>query len=221
MKLKKALFFLLIGSAAIMVAQGDKSAFGKEPNSQLKELYKEPFDRKKEIKLDGKKYRIYNNYVTLGVGKGYNTIWDQAWFATAADFNFHIQKAYFQSGFMVQGPSFYNRQQVQLHLAGGYRKESYKYFWAAFGGLSYTNGYYPLMLKGVNGKDSAYANPPPLMSEVGLYAAVQLFYKVKFDYGIGLTIFGDVNEKQSMVGARIELFFSGAYRGTIIRKDIE
>jgi len=219
MKPKKALFFLFIGFVLVSRAQDNKSAFGKEPNSQLKTLYAEPFNRKTEIKLDGKKYRIYNNYVTLGVGKAYNSIWDQGFVVTGADFNFHIRKAYFQMGGFLQGPSFYNKQQVQLHLAGGYRKESYKYFWAAFGGFSYTNGYYPLMLKDMAGKDSV--NRFPIMSQPGLYAAMQLFYKVRFDYGIGLTVFGDVNSKQYLVGARIELFFSGAYRGTILHKDEE
>ncbi len=221
MKAKTALFFLFIGSVAFMQAQGPKSAFGKEPDSQLKELYAQPYNKKTEIKLDGKKYRIYNNYVTLGVGKGYNSAWNTGFITTGADFNFHIQKTYFQLGGYLQGPTFYDKLQVQMHGAAGYRKESYKYFWAAFGGLGYTNGYYPLMLKGVSGKDSARANPPPIMSEIGVYAALQMFYKVKFDYGIGLTIFGDANQKQAFVGARIELFFSGAYRGTILHKDEE
>jgi hypothetical protein len=218
-KAKKALFFLFIGSVALTQAQGDKSAFGKEPNSQLKELYAQPYNKKTEIKLDGKKYRIYNNYVTLGIGKGYNSIWNSGFITTGADFNFHIQKTYFQMGGYVQGPSFYNKQQVQLHGAAGYRKESYKYFWAAFGGLSYSNGFYPFMLKDAKGEDSVTTYP--IMSQVGVYTAVQFFYKLKFDYGIGLTLFGDINSKQYFVGARVELFFSGAYRGTILHKDEE
>ena len=197
-------------------AQGPGSAFGKEPDDRLKQMYAEPYDRKREIRLDGKKYRIYNNYVTFGVGKAYNSAWKQLFLATAADFNFHIAKAHFQLGGFLQGQNFYTRQQVQLHLGGGYRRESYQYFWAAFGGLSYTNGYYPFTLKTMGGSDSLIH---PVMSVPGLYAAVQLFYKLRFDYGIGLTVFGDVNQLQSTVGARIELFFSGAYRGTVVRKD--
>jgi hypothetical protein len=216
--IKKTFFFLLIGSAVLSHGQGDKSAFGKDPNSQLASMYKEPYNRKAEIKLDGKKYRIYNNYVTFGVGKGYNSAWDQGFVVTGADYNFHIQKAAFQLGGYVQGQQFYTRQQAQLHLGAGYRKESYKYFWAAYGGLSYSNGYYPKVYKDISNKDSL---THPHLSEVGAYAAVQLFYKLKFDYGVGLTIFSDVNSKQYLVGARIELFFSGAYRGTVLHKDEE
>lgn len=217
--LKKGLFCLFIGLAALSLGQGAKSAFGNQPNSQLKELYKEEYKRKTEIKLDGKKYRIYNNYVTFGVGKAYNSLWDQLWVNTGVDFNFHIRKAYFQGGGYLQGFNFYDKQQIQMHLGGGYRQESYKYFWAAYGGLSYTNGFYPVTIKDIAGKDSAIV--PLVMSEVGVYAAAQLFYKLKFDYGIGITAFGDINKRQTTVGVRLELFFSGAYRGTILHKDEE
>lgn len=213
----KTICILLLLLAALAVnGQGSKSAFGKDPNDQLSTLYKEAYDRKREIKLDGKKYRIYNNYVSFGIGKGYNTVWKQLFLVTAADFNFHIRKANFQVGGHLQGQDFYTRQQVQLHLGSGYRKESYQYFWAAYAGLSYSNGYFPYTVQGRSGKDSVIH---PLMSEPGLYIAVQGFYKVRFDYGIGLSLFADVNKLQSMAGARIELFFSGAYRGTVVRKE--
>jgi len=215
--IKRALFLLFIGLQLVTLAQGPKSAFGKEPNDALAALYKEDYDKKREIKLDGKKYRIYSNYVTLGAGKAYNSIWKETFFVPAVDFNFHLRKTYMQMGGLLQGHSFGNNLQIQMHGCAGYHKESYKYFWAAYGGLSYTNGYYPKMLKDSQGKDSTKALKS--MSETGLYLALQCFYKLKFDYGIGLTLFGDVNQKQYVIGARIELFFSGAYRGTILHKD--
>lgn len=214
--LKKPLFAVLLISSLAACAQGPKSAFGSEPLDKLTQMYAEAYDRRKEIRLDGKKYRIYNNYVTFGVGKAYNSAWKQLLLATAADFNFHIRKTHFQLGGFLQGQNFYTRQQVQLHLAAGYRKESYQYFWAAYGGVSYSEGYYPLTLKTAGGKDTLTY---PLMRVPGLHAAVQLFYKLRFDYGVGLTLFGDVNERQTTAGARVELFFSGAYRGTVVRKD--
>lgn len=203
--------------ANVFTAMGQGGPKSETPDQKLEGMYKEPYDRKKQILYDGKKYRIYNNYVTLGVGKGYNSIWKDTWTYTAVDFNFHLGKAYFQSGGFVSGPNFYNKEQVQLHLAGGYRKESYKYFWAAFGGLSYSNGFYPVKILDMAGNDSATAYPT--FSLPGVYIALQAFYKLKFDYGIGLTAFADANSKQYSVGARIELFFSGAYRGTIRHKE--
>lgn len=213
---KKLLFAALLVTTLCARAQGPGSAFGKEPDDKLKQMYAETYDRKREIRLDGKKYRIYNNYVTFGIGKGYNTVWSRFFHATAADFHFHIRKTYFQTGGYLQGRNFYDRQQIQLHLAPGYRRESYQYFWAAYGGFSYSNGYYPVSLQNAAGTDTVIYD---LMSEPGLYAAIHAFYKLRFDYGIGLTLFGDINKRQSMVGARIELFFSGAYRGTVVRKE--
>jgi hypothetical protein len=212
---RKLVFAFLAALPLLGLAQG--GAKSENPDEKLAGLYKEPYDRKKEIRYDGKKYRIYNNYVTLGVGKGYNSLWNDGWTYTAVDFNFHLSKTYYQAGGYVAGPSFYNKEQVQLHLGAGYRKESYNYFWAVFGGLGYTNGFYPVQLKDMAGKDSAKIYP--IMSLPGFHFAAQAFYKLKFDYGIGLTIFADVNSKQYNVGARIELFFSGAYRGTIRHKE--
>jgi hypothetical protein len=217
--LRKALLILLLPVAQAACGQAGNSAFGKEPDDKLKQLYAEPYDRKKEIRLEGKKYRIYNNYVTLGAGPGYNSAWKSVFLVSGADFNFRIQKARFQAGTYLQGQNFNTRQQIQLHFGGGYRKESYKYFWAAYGGFSYSIGSYPRsFVSDFTGKDTTIY---PTMREPGLYAAAQLFYKLKFDYGIGATVFGDVNGKQYVAGIRIELFFSGAYRGTVLHKDEE
>ena len=217
--LKKTFYILLFSTAWFCaIAQGNKSAFGDSPGSLLKSLYKEEYSRKKEIKLDGKKYRIYNNYVTVGAGKGYNSGWNEGLFTSAVDFNFHLQKTYFQMGGLLQGRSYGDNQLIQLHFCAGYRKESYNYFWAAYGGLSYTDGFFPLYLKNTTGGDSTVIQS---VKQIGLYAAVQAFYKVKFDYGIGFTLFGDVNQQEYMVGLRLELFFSGAFRGNIRHKEEE
>ncbi len=212
--LKWGFYILFVCSAVSLVAQ---QTIQQHTENELSKLYKEDFNRKKEIKLEGKKYRIYSNYVTLGAGKGYNTGWKEVLFTSALDFNFHLQKTYFQTGGLLQGRSYGDNRLIQFHLCAGYHKESYKYFWAIFGGLSYTDGYNPLKIKDVSGKDSAIILGH--FKENGLYVAIQAFYKVKFDYGIGVTFFANANQKQSMIGARIELFFSGAFRGNILHKD--
>lgn len=186
--------------------------------SELSKLYKEEYSRKKEIKVDGKKYRIYNNYVTLGAGEGYNTAFKTNLFTSGVDFNFHLQKSRFQAGGLLQGRSYNNSQLIQFHLCYGYRKESYKYFWAIYGGISYMDGYNPVKLKDVAGNDSTILAH---FTQNGIYAAAQLFYKLKFDYGLGLTVFADANQRQNMIGARLELFFSGAFRGNLHHKDDE
>lgn len=212
--LRKIAFILAFVSGSILQAQ---ETLNQHIENELDKLYKEDYNKKKEIRIDGKKYRIYNNYLTVGAGKGYNTGWKDMLFTTALDFNFHLAKTRFQAGGLLQGRSYGNNQLVQFHLGFGYRKESYKYFWAIYGGLSYTDGYNPVKLQDRSGKDSTTILGH--FTQNGIYAAAQLFYKVKFDYGIGLTLFADANQKQSIIGARIELFFSGAFRGNIRHKD--
>jgi hypothetical protein len=212
---KKIFFFLLIATSFVSFSQ---ETVNQHIDGELNKLYNEEYSRKKEIKIDGKKYRIYNNYVTVGAGKGYNTGLKDVLFTPAVDFNFHIRKTKFQTGGLLQGRTFGDYQLIQFHLCVGYRKESFHYFWAVYGGLSYTDGYNPIRFKDVNGQDSTVLGH---FTQPGLYVAAQLFYKVKFDYGIGIAGFASYNSIQSAIGARIELFFSGAYRGTIRHTDEE
>jgi hypothetical protein len=210
---KKCLFILFLIPFTLL----GQETLNEHIENELSKLYKEEYSRKKEIKLDGKKYRIYSNYLTAGAGKCYNSIWNETMLATAIDFNFHLNKQYFQIGGQLLGSSFGNNQLAQAHLGTGYHKESYKYFWSAYGGLCLTDGYYPRVGKDINGNDSLL--PLGTMKEVGIYAAFQAFYKIKFDYGIGGTLFADANSKEYTIGLRIELFFSGAFRGNIRHKD--
>lgn len=188
-------------------------------NNELDKLYKEEYNRKKEIKIDGKKYRIYNNYLTLGAGKGYNSAYGDALFTPAVDLNCRLQKTRFQIGALTQGRTWGDNKLVQFHVGLGYRKESYKYLWAVYGGLAYTDGYTPFQLKAIDGSDSVKVLGH--ITSNGIYAAAQLFYKLKFDYGLGLTAFGSYNKYQTIAGVRLELFFSGAYRGKVQHSDEE
>ena len=174
-------------------------------NKEVKGLYREAFDKKKEIVLQNKRYRIYNNYLSAGVGQCYNSGWKEVELCTSFDFNFHATKKYFQIGGNLVGPALWNNNCIQLHAGWGYRLERCNYQVAAYGGVSFSDGYY---LKTTN-----YDSLKIKMSSVGVYAAIQGFYKFKFDYGLGLSSFVDVNPKQTLVGLKVELFFSGAYKG--------
>jgi hypothetical protein len=181
----------------------------KRHNTELASDYREPFEKKREVIFNNKRYRIYNNYFTAGAGKSYNSGWKDFELSTAFDFNFHADKKYFQVGGILTGPGLGNNNCLQFHACWGYRIERYNYQWAAYGGVSYTDGYY-LQTGYMQQPDTTYKVK---FGSVGAYAAVQFFYKLKFDYGLGLTAFIDANSKQTVSGIRLELFFSGAYRG--------
>ena len=184
-------------------------AINKKHNAELAAAYREPFDKKKEVVFNNKRYRIYNNYLTAGLGKCYNSGWKDWELNTAFDFNFHIDKKYFQVGGLLTGPGLGNNNSIQLHACWGYRIERYKYQVAAYGGISYTDGYY-LQTGYMQQADTTYKVK---FGAIGAYAAVQFSYKFKFDYGLGLTAFIDANSQQTLTGIRLELFFSGSYHG--------
>lgn len=171
----------------------------------VKKKEEEPFNRKKEIVYDNKRYRVYNNYVTLGYGYANNSHRKANHIAVNADFNFHIQKQYFQFGAVLSGKSIWQKDVIILHLGAGYRKETATLNFAAFGGISYSEGFYLQKTDSVT--YVSYKKAP------GFYAAVHAHYKPKFDYGIGAGAFVETNKYQTIIGVRIELFFSGAYRG--------
>jgi hypothetical protein len=177
----------------------------KAENKEIKGLYREAYDKKKEIVLQNKRYRVYNNYLSAGVGQCYNSGWQERDLCTSFDFNFHANKRYFQVGGNLVGPALWNNNCIQLHTCWGYRFERCNYQLAAYGGLSFSDGYY---IQRVN-NDTLKIR----LNAVGVYAALQCFYKLKFDYGIGVSTFFDANAKQTLVGIKLELFFSGAYKG--------
>lgn len=178
----------------------------KRYNKEITKLFKDTFERKKEIVIQNKRYRIYNNFLSVGVGQCYNSGWQERELNTSFDFNFHARKNYFQIGGNLVGPALWNNNCIQFHAGWGYRLERCNYMLAAYGGVSFSDGYYLQI-------NSSADTMKIKMNSVGGYVALQAFYKLKFDYGIGVSTFFDVNAKQSLTGIKIELFFSGAYKG--------
>jgi len=161
-----------------------------------------PYFAKEEIIFDGKRYRIHNNYFTLGGGFTFSGIRDEVQKNIAGDFQFHIRREHFQLGMMINGNSFGDVKDLQLHAGYGYRIEKNKTNLAAFIG--------PMYFTGVEGD----VNTGPLFYDgFGAYACVQGIYKFWYDVGLGLELFGNVSYKQSMVGLKLIAYFSNAYKG--------
>lgn len=177
--------------------------------SQTPEQEKGEYDEKQEIIFDGKRYRIWHNYLTGGAlpGASLNSAIPTSQSCAGLDFNFHIRKEYFQAGVLLSGNVFGDWNNSALHLCWGKKIERNRYLFAAYGGADYSL-FYPWQ------KDSVPAYfASPAISAVGAYAAIQNFWKFKYDVGIGCTFFGSYNTKQYLIGARLELLFSSAFRG--------
>jgi hypothetical protein len=186
--------------------------------SNLKPVLAQPkgeFERKKETSYDGKRYRVFNNYLTAGGGTCYNSYIQNTNLNIGVDFNYHIRQVYFQSGVFLAGPQFGNYSHLQLHTAVGKRFELNKFNMAGYLGPSMSFINRPIIDTANNQIRSRTLQP------FGFHAAVQFTYKFKYDVGIGVSLFSDINKEQSVYGLRVELFFSGAFLGDKKRKDLE
>jgi hypothetical protein len=188
--LKKAVFIFLIFCVSYSRAQKDTL----------------PYNKKREIIFDNKRYRVYNNYLTFGAGKAYADIRKIDQSVINVDFQFHLQKENFQMGFLMSGDEFLRNTNLSAHVCYGMRWEKTMFNWAAFVGPSYS--YF------VTGEvDTAGYLIVTRNTELGGYICLQGVYKIKYDVGLGLQVYADINPKQKIVGASIICFFSGAYRG--------
>lgn len=165
-----------------------------------------PFNRKKEIIYDGKRYRVYNDYLTFGAGKAYSDIRRIDQSCLNADFQFHLTKEYFQLGFFMSGDQFLRNTNLQGHLCYGYRHEKELYNLAVFVGPSYS--YFVTGSTDTSGIFHVKSN-----TTLGGYICLQGVYKIKYDVGLGIELFADISPLQKIAGARLICYFSGAYRG--------
>ena len=171
--------------------------------------HKKEYDDKEEIVYDGKRYRVWNNYLTGGTlpGASISSNIPTSQTCVGLDLNFHIKREYFQGGVLLSGNVFGDWNNTSMHLCWGKKIEKNKYLFAAYGGVDYSL-FYPWE------KDSIPARfVSPALSEVGAYVAVQNFWKIKYDVGLGGTLFCSYNTKQYLAGLRLEMFFSSSYRG--------
>jgi hypothetical protein len=157
--------------------------------------------------INNNKFHYYNNWLTIGGGWQQNLTYQRnLGFAGGLDFNFHIKQYYFQSGVMITGESFGFYNNYQIHFGYGKRFEDKDYHFAAFIGLSYSEG------AQINQIDSIRYTTKPY-GQAGIYIQGEVVKKITYDIGAGVSLFGDFNKEQSIVGLKFMLYFSGTYSG--------
>jgi hypothetical protein len=170
-------------------------------------------NKKRLIPLDSewveknKRFRYYNNWLTLGAGVQQNLTYKRSLgFVGGINFNFHIKRNYFQTGLEITGEKFGYYNNYQVHAGYVRRWEDKDYQFSAAAGLSYSKGFQ------VTNSDSAnYATRS--FNQPGLYIAGEVIKKVAFDVGLGAMLFADLNQEQSIIGFRFLVYFSGSYKG--------
>ncbi|MGL5888393.1 MAG: hypothetical protein ACRC3B_00830, partial [Bacteroidia bacterium] len=170
------------------------------------------YNAKKEVVFKDKRFRVYNNWITGGAGPAWHSDNPRTQFALGLNFNFHIKQYYFRAGGTFSGDRFGSWNNYQAHL--GYiikRWENEKRHSAFISGVSYSTGY-KFVYAG------HYDTPNPY-SKAGLYLEYQYIPKMNYDFGIGGSLFADINDLNQIIGLRIDVFFSGAYRGYVRGKE--
>lgn len=159
---------------------------------------------KRDTLIGTNRFAIYNNWLSFGGGIAVNTSQNKTQVAAVLNYNFHIQKVYFQAGVMLSGGAVGSYTTKQAHLCYGRRKETSHMNFSYFGGVSVSAVY--------NETSFIYDASP------GIYAEVEYIRKVTYDVGLGPSLFVDAGVKQTIAGVKLDLYFSGAYKGSTKKK---
>ncbi len=166
--------------------------------------------RKRQIPIDSEfviknnRFRYYNNWITIGGGFQQNLTYKRSLgFAGGLDFNFHVKQHYLQTGILVTGENYNFLTNYQFHLGYAKRFEDKDVQFVIAVGPTISSGYAKV-------GDTTYTRH---YVEPGLYLQGDVIKKIKYDVGIGASLFADWNQEQTIVGLKFILYFSGSYKG--------
>jgi len=153
-------------------------------------------------------YRQNASYLTVAYGAGIGSQSQKIEQNMTLSYQHFIKKVGLQIGYLSSSDTktWWNSDQKlkEFFLGVGHRWEGTRYNFAAFAGPSWVSGSYLW----VDTNDKTWVH---YFSSVGAHAEIQATYKVSYDIGLGLTLFGSLNQYYSVAGAALHLFFSTAF----------
>jgi len=174
-------------------------------SAQTIEEKKQPEPEKFTYK--GSIYKVKNNWLTVGIGQGKNLRKGDPLAAAAFDFHFNIKDKLVKLGFCRTGNVSYlggsNYFMNDFHAGLGKRRQSFKNNFAWFGGISRVSGI----------DYNFHTGLFETFKTIGLYADVQAIHKLAYDLGLGFSLYGNYNTVFPVIGFKIEVYFSDAYKG--------
>ena len=159
--------------------------------------------------LNERIYKKNSPYLTMAYGAGYNinksTI-EQNLLISYHHFirNVGLSIGYHASSDIQVWWRSYQKQN-DLFLAGGWRLEGLRYNLGVFAGPSLAYGSY------VAWSDEHEGNRAYGFTTLGGVAELQFTYRIFYDIGVGLSLYGSYNKDYAVAGAQVHLFFSTAY----------
>ncbi len=166
-----------------------------------------------EIIIKNDVYKPGSGWLKIGEGYGYNTVSKTFELNTFVSFSFRIKNYYAQTGYHVSSDKFFTQKSLQklnnLYIAAGMRKESQKSNISVFAGPSYSYGGY------LFDTDSLGEKRYKGFTEMGLVVIADYTFKIFYDLGFGLSLYGSINKHYNVVGIQAHFYLSGAFKGEI------
>lgn len=174
------------------------------PKAQPKPLIKQK-PKEELLIIKGNKYKENANWINAGAGVGYIGKYNVSVPCAGLGWNFRFKNKWYKVGYERTGDiSYLGRSNVffnDFHVALGKRKQGNYYNLSWFAGGSYCTA---TDLRNLT---------DPKERAVGIYAEGSAVFKVLYDVGLGLTAYANVNFAAPVFGMRLDLYFSGAFRG--------
>ena len=163
-------------------------------------------DTKEEITIKKNRFLKKTNWITVGYGYGHKLNSSDYSFPGSLNFYFHVKQVYFNAGVMRSKLDILRSKYsadflTDIHATVGFRNETRKSNFSYFAGPSYAHGLL----------DSA-----TVFKELGAYAEIQYIQKIYYDIGLGSSIFVNYNRSFPIIGIRLDLYFSNAFRGKTV-----
>lgn len=169
-----------------------------------------------EFIIGNKIYKGGSSWLKISQGMGYHFWLGQVEYNTTIAYSFRIKKLYFQFGYHVSSDKFFTKPSLQklndIYGCIGKRKEQKKYNLAYFIGLSYAYG---ATLDHREWNNGVISNWYRGFAKPGLLGTIDYTYKLSYDIGIGLSLYGSVNPYYNVLGVQLHFYLSGAYKGQI------
>lgn len=164
---------------------------------------------KGRIVLKNRIYRQNSPYLTFGYGVGYGFESDLIEQNMTLSLQYFFKKFGLQVGYHSSSDTkvwWRSYQKLNdLYLGIGKRWESTKYNFSVFGGPSLAYGSY------IGWNEERQKNWAYGFTTGGFHAEALATYKITYDIGVGLSVYGSVNRYYSAAGAQIHLYFSTAF----------
>jgi hypothetical protein len=167
---------------------------------------------KGRIVYQDKIYRLNAPFLTLAYGAGYGFESKAIEQNMSVSYHYFIKRVGLQIGYHSSSDTKIwwrsNQKLNDLYLGIGKRWENTRFDFSVFGGPSYAYGSFLVPITDTAGVVKEYPNR---FKTLCYHTEVNLTYKIAYDIGIGLTLYASLNEKYSVAGAQINLYFSSAF----------